>query len=81
MPLPTAFVVLHLMVWDADTGQLLEALEPDLSGAFSITGARIEDCLLFGLKKSKVLTAKWRTTYPNAFTNVDCEWDRSGQPT
>ena len=38
MPLPTAFVVLHLMVWDADTGQLLEALEPDLSGAFSITG-------------------------------------------
>ena len=81
MPLPTAFVVLHLMVWDADTGKLLETLQPDLGGSFSITGARIEDCRLFGLEKSKALTAKWRTTYPNAFTNVDCEWDRSGKPT
>ena len=81
MPLPAAFVVLHLMVWDADTGKLLETSQPDLGGSFSITGARIEDCRLFGLEKSKALTAKWRTTYPNAFTNVDCEWDRSGQPT
>ncbi len=76
MPLPTAFVVLHLMVWAT-----VETLQPDLGGSFSITGARIEDCRLVGLEKSKALTAKWRTTYPNAFTNVDCEWDRSGQPT
>ena len=57
MPLPTAFVVLHLMVWDADTGKLLETLQADLGGSFSITGARIEDCRLFGLEKSKALTA------------------------
>ena len=62
------------MVWNADTGKLLETLQPNLGGALSITGARIEDCRLFGLEKSKALTA-------NAFTNVDCEWDRSGQPT
>ena len=81
MPLPTSFVVMHLMVWDADTGKLLEKLQPDLAGSFSTTGARIEDCRLFGLEKGKVLTAKWRTWYPNAFTSVDCEWDHSGQPT
>ena len=80
MPLPTLFVVLHLMVWDADTGKLLENSQPDLAGSFTTTGSRIEDCRLFGLTKSKALTAKWRTKYPNAFTNVDCEWDRSGQP-
>ena len=43
MPLPTAFVVLHLMVWDADSVTLLEKLQPDLAGSFSISGARIED--------------------------------------
>ena len=80
MPLPTAFVVLHLMVWDADSVTLLEKLQPDLAGSFSISGARIEDCRLFGVEKAKALTARWRITYPNAFTNVDCEWDRSGQP-
>ena len=80
MPLPTAFVVLHLMVWDADTGKLLESLQPDLTGSFSIGFARIEDCRLFGAEKGEALAAKWRITYPNAFTNIDCEWDRSGQP-
>jgi hypothetical protein len=80
MALPTAVVLLHLMVWDADTGKLLEKLQPDIAGSFSISGARLEDCRLFGLEKGKALTAKWRVTYPNAFTNVDCEWDRSGQP-
>ena len=55
-------------------------LQPDLGGSFSITDVRIEDCRLFGLEKSKALTAKWRTRYPNASTNFDCEWDRSGQP-
>jgi hypothetical protein len=81
MTLSTAFVVMHLMVWDADTGKLLEYLQPDLAGSFATTGAHIEDCRLLGLEKGKALTAKWRITYPNAFTNVDCEWDRSGQPT
>jgi hypothetical protein len=80
MPLPTAFVVLHVMVWDADTGQLLEKFESDLVGSFSISGMCIEDCRLFGMEKGRALTAKWRINYPNAFTNVDCEWDRSGQP-
>jgi hypothetical protein len=81
MALPIAFVVMHIMVWDADTGKLLENLQPDLAGSFSISRARIEDCRVLGLEKGKALTAKWRITYPNAFTNVDCEWDRSGQPT
>ena len=80
MLLPTAFVVLHLMVWDADTGKLLEKLQPDLAGSFSISGARLEDCRLFGLEKGKALTAKWRVTHQNAFTNFYCEWDGSGQP-
>ena len=79
MALPTAFVVLYLMVWDADTGKLLEDVKPSLAGAFSATGARTEDCRLLGLEKAKALTTKWRGTYPNAFANVDCEWDRSGQ--
>lgn len=80
MPMPTAFVV-HLMVWDADTGKFLETLQPDLGGSFSITAVRIEDRRLFGLEKNKALTAKWCTTYPNAYTNIDCEWDHSGRPT
>ena len=46
----------------------------------SISGSRIEGCRLFGVEKGKALTAKWRTIFPNAVTNVDCEWDRSGQP-
>ena len=33
----------------ADTGKLLEKLQPDLAGSFSISGARLEDCRLFGL--------------------------------
>ena len=39
MPFSTAFVVLHLMVWDGDTGKLLEKFESDLVGSFSISGA------------------------------------------
>ena len=53
MALPIAFVVMHIMVWDADTGKLLENLQPDLAGSFSISRARIEDCRVLGLERAK----------------------------
>jgi hypothetical protein len=77
----TAYVWLHILVWDADTGILLKELayEPH---AFSVSGDKIEDCRLLGVATAKRLTARYRERgHPNAFTNVDCEWkSRLGDP-
>lgn len=70
-----AYVVMHLIVWDADTGAMLFDTEREMSG-FSISGDRIEDCRIAGVEAAKRLAAHWRIKYPNAFSNVDCEWRR-----
>lgn len=66
-------VILHLLVWDADTGSLLYSGDKEFSG-FTISGDRIEDCRAWGVDYAKQLTAYYRQGFPNAFTNVDCEW-------
>jgi len=70
-----AFVVLHLTVWDADTGTMLLDTEREASG-FAISADKIADCRAAGLDAANRLTAVYRGKYPNVFTNVDCEWRR-----
>jgi hypothetical protein len=70
-----AFVVLHLTVWDADTGKMLLDIEREVTG-FTISADKIADCRMTGLDAASQLTARYRAKYPNAFTNVDCEWHR-----
>lgn len=74
----TAYVVMHLMVWDADTGVLLhDSGEIVSEESFPVSGSKIEDCRLVGVPLAKLLTERWRERgYANAFTNVDCEWRR-----
>jgi hypothetical protein len=75
-------VVLHLMVWDADTGKQLgdeytkmyrqmpgEVVERDL----------IEECRVDGLSLAREAAARWRRAHANAFANVDCQWEPAGE--
>jgi hypothetical protein len=73
-------VVLLLSVYNADTGDLLYESERQMP-EFSVSGNRIEDCRIEGVRRAKVLAANFRQTYPNATANVDCEWRLSpGNP-
>ena len=68
-------VVLHLIVWDANKGVMLEEFKRQMPSY-----AYPDLCLSATLSEAKRLTAKWRSKgFSNAFTNVDCEW-RRGQP-
>jgi len=68
----TAIVVLHLAVYDTNTGLLLYAAEDVmLSYATSIAA-----CRATGLEKARRLAAQVRKTHPTASANVDCEWRR-----
>ena len=74
-----AIVVLYLTVWNTDTGILLwkgRYQMPD----FSVSGNRIEDCRIFGVDEAKHLAEHYRTKYPNATANVDCQWERETEP-
>lgn len=86
-----AYVILHLIVWDSSTGTMLESLDRRFSG-FQISGNRIEDCRVWGVDYAHKLKEFYEETglilwdhragepvvrkYPDAFTNVDCEWVR-----
>lgn len=75
-------VVLHLLVWDADTGTLLDKQDRlFFKSRFDVTRDLIEECRISGVKQAKSIALDWRKTHPNAFANVDCEWERSGEPT
>jgi hypothetical protein len=89
MLLKGAFVVLHLIVWDADTGLQLWPEQPPGEtisrpgdkifrlDSFAMSGNRIEDCRMWGVEYATKLSEHYRNKgFANAFTNVDCEWVR-----
>jgi len=69
-------VVLYLLVANCDTGEYLYNKRIEMDG-FSVSGNRIEDCRIVGVEKAKEITAYFRQWYPNASTNVDCQWEVS----
>lgn len=74
------YVVLHLIVWDADTGTMLHELERPF-WHHEMGENLIEKCRIIGLKKAykQVFYFRSQTEHKNAFANVDCEWHR-GRP-
>jgi hypothetical protein len=76
-----AYVVLHLLVWDADTGTLLWGGDKRFDQtSFEISGSRIEDCRVWGVEYGRSLAMHYRNNgHPNAFANVDCEWRDVGK--
>lgn len=76
----TAYVLLTLTVWDADTGvKLYETERPMWSREQNEN--LIERCRLIGVNRAHRLVAQYRGDgHPNSFANVDCEWHR-GEPT
>jgi hypothetical protein len=71
-------VMLYLTVWDCDTGTKLYEARAQVD-ALSYLG-RIEDCRILGVDLAKKLTKEWRVDYPNASTNVNCQWEQRGFP-
>ena len=67
-------VVLYLIVANCDTGIELYKNRIIIDG-FSVSGNRIEDCRTVGVRAAKKYSAYYRQWYPNASTNVDCQWD------
>ena len=66
-------VILILTVYNADTGDVLYTIQEQMPG-FSISGDRIEECRKDGVRRADQLTQRYRQKFPNATTNVDCEW-------
>jgi hypothetical protein len=76
-------VVLHLIIWDADTGTQLgdEYVKTyrKTPGAF-IPQNLIEDCRTDGIALAQEAVTRWRRAHkPNAFANVDCQWEPAGE--
>jgi hypothetical protein len=76
-------VVLHLIVWDADTGtQLGDEYTKSYRktpGAF-IEQNLIEECRVDGLALAQEAVSRWRRAHhPNSFANVDCQWEPAGE--
>ena len=72
----TAVVVLHLLVYDTETGAVLYSTTRAMPSFVN----SIENCRKEGVDKAQRLAAEYLTTYPAASANVDCEW-RPGIPT
>jgi len=83
-------VVLHLIIWDADTGKQLALQDHTFEKpTFEITPADlIEECRTYGVDLGTKVVGWFREgfgppgtkAYPNAFANVDCQWERKGDP-
>lgn len=71
-------VMLFVAVYDCDTGALLFESARQMPD-FSVSGDPVEDCRREGVNQARVLTARYRVTYPNSSTNVVCTWER-GRP-
>jgi hypothetical protein len=69
----TAIVVLHLLVYDTETGAVLYARTRAMPSF-------VKNCRKEGVNKAQRLAAEYLKTYPAASANVDCEW-RRGRPT
>ena len=82
--LTAAMVVLHLTIWNADTGLQLgdeftkEYRKDEL--AF-IPQNLIEECRQDGVRLAQEAVERWRRAHANAFANVDCQWEPGGEPT
>jgi len=76
------YIVQTITVIDSHNGAVL-VLEQKTMPNISITGDRIEDCRVDAVTRAKgVLIPWWRSKYPYAFANVDCDWRKSeGNPT
>ena len=77
--MPLMVVLLYLTITDADTGNLLYSLTRQMP-EFSVSGDRIEECREQGIEKAMVLVPRYRLKYPNAFANVNCQWERETAP-
>jgi hypothetical protein len=76
-------VVLHLTVWDSDTGTQLgdEYVKTyrKTPGAF-IEQNLIEDCRKDGIALGMEAVTRWNRAHkPNVFANVDCQWEPAGE--
>lgn len=83
-------VLLTILTHDVDTGTLLFEYKERIE--FSVSGDKIEDCRKRGIEMAHKLSdaarsgapLKWKgkvifdKVYPNASTNVDCEWIERG---
>lgn len=67
-------VVLYLLTANADTGQILFHKKWALDG-FAVSGNQIEYCRTEGVRMAHQLSDYYRQWYPNATTNVDCQWE------
>jgi hypothetical protein len=72
----TKIIVLHLMVFDCNTGALLYEVER----AMPSYANSIEGCRRTATAKARRLALEYRKTYPDASVNVDCEWRREAAP-
>lgn len=70
----TLVVVLRLIVWDADTGKQLDEFRQYFYPGEG--GNPIERCRREGVDVGKTLVGHYREKFPNAFANVDCQWER-----
>ena len=85
-------VVLHLIVWDSGTGEFLGSVDREYEAAFSITPLdRIELCRTEGVRTAAAAVDFFKrgnpqydprtggivnVQHPDAFANVDCQWER-----
>ena len=71
-------VVLFLTTWDADTG---EKLYESNRRIITIQQDKIDECRKIGVRIGETISAYYRANgHGNAFTNVDCQWERAFDP-
>lgn len=76
----TSYVLLTLIVWDADTGTKLYETERPM-WARELNEDLIERCRILGVNRAHKLADYWRARgHSNATVNVDCEWHRGSEP-
>jgi hypothetical protein len=72
-------VMLYLQVFNTGTGDLLYETHMKMP-SFSVSGNRMEDCRIEGVRMAEALTAKYKNRgYEHASTNVKCWWEEDGE--
>lgn len=70
-------VVLHLIIWDANAGiqlgdEYIQIYRNKIPGV-----DLIEECRKDGVRLGLEAVSRWRrANKPNAFANVNCQWER-----
>lgn len=67
-------VVLYLLTANYDTGITLFEKRWEMDG-YAVSGNPIEYCRTEGVRMAHELTDFYRKEYPNASTNIDCQWE------